>query len=64
MANKSYRNKPTREKRNRTRKERRDNLQEVPHYVWADLKIENMPLGKLGVNAKTLHSIGQNVMRA
>ena len=44
---KSYRNKPDREKRNRTRKEKRDNLREVPHYVWADLKIENMPLGKI-----------------
>jgi len=46
MANKSYRNKPTRTKRNHTRKEKRDNLREVPSYVWADLKIENMPLGK------------------
>lgn len=63
---KSYRNKPNRDKRNRTRKEKHVEIREVPHYVWANLKIENMPLGKIDpyrVNAKTLHSIGQNVIR-
>jgi hypothetical protein len=38
MANKAYRNKPTRTKRTHTRKEKRDNLREVPSYVWADLQ--------------------------
>lgn len=38
MANKSYRNKPNRDKRNRTRKEKCDNLREVPSYVWENVK--------------------------
>jgi hypothetical protein len=37
MATKAYRNKPNREKRNHTRKEKRDNLREVPSYVWQEL---------------------------
>lgn len=35
---KSYRNKPNRDKRNHTRKERKDNLKEVPHYVWEQIR--------------------------
>lgn len=42
---KSYRNKPGREKGNRTRKEKRVEIKEIPAHVWRDLKIEMMPLG-------------------
>lgn len=35
---KSYRNKPNRDKRNRTRKERSSDLKEIPHHVWKSIQ--------------------------
>ncbi len=35
---KSYRNKPNRDKRNRTRKEKSMEVRNVPQYVWDNIK--------------------------
>lgn len=35
---KSYRNKPNRDKRNRTRKEKSSDLKEIPIYVWKQIQ--------------------------
>ncbi len=59
MANKSYRNKPDRIKGNRTRKEKRDNLREVPSHVWEDVKYRTDWFKEDIHYPKTLHQIGK-----